>query len=186
MLAKIYGIYTVRLQGMDPIDLMIMGNAQRKTSPLNSIPYKFDLKGSKINRSSLPKKIHLYSKRSFDLLTKSQVLKDLDFKLLSKNGNGELVNIKLLDRRRVIQAISNDVEFLEGLGIMDYSLLLAVEHVQNKPIRTQIDDHSEILFSEDQEQIFQRLKDGLGEEEPSPMQPHENDNFECLQGTLET
>ena len=69
MLAKIYGIYTVRLKGMNPIDLMIMGNSIRKTSPKNSIPYKFDLKGSKIKRSSLPKKIHFYSKRSFDVLT---------------------------------------------------------------------------------------------------------------------
>lgn len=152
MLAKMYGIYTVRLQGMNPIDLMIMGNSIRKTSPSNSIPYKFDLKGSKIKRSSLPNKIHLYSKRSFDLLTKSQVLKDLDFRLLANKGNSNLVNISILDRRRVILAMKNDIDFLESQGIMDYSLLLAVEHVQTEKFKNNegIDSDSEIMFSKEQ------------------------------------
>lgn len=39
----------------------------------------------------------------------------------------DLINISLLDRRKIISAVKDDVAFLCSQNLMDYSLLVAVE-----------------------------------------------------------
>jgi hypothetical protein len=48
-------MYEVKLSGVKSVNFMIMKNSIQKLSPKNQIYLKFDLKGSKINRRSLPK-----------------------------------------------------------------------------------------------------------------------------------
>ena len=112
------------------------------------------------------------------------MLKDLDFQLLVNNENQNLVNISILDRRRVILAIKNDIDFLESQGIMDYSLLLAVEHLHKKADDNQlIESHSEIMFSKDQEEVYRELKDIY--EQASQYDIYENEeSFEMLRDTI--
>ena len=49
LLAKIFGIYTVKIGWYDPVHLILMANTI-KFQDLNDIVYKFDLKGSSMDR----------------------------------------------------------------------------------------------------------------------------------------
>lgn len=48
LLARIYGIYTVKMEEIDPVSLVLMGNT--KDSNDKMIEHVFDLKGSFVNR----------------------------------------------------------------------------------------------------------------------------------------
>lgn len=63
LIAKIYGIYTVKLQGLRAISLFIMKNSIMITNPKNQINLKFDLKGSKVKRRVLPRDIYSFTER---------------------------------------------------------------------------------------------------------------------------
>ena len=103
-----------------------MSNSARLVSPLNEMSLKFDLKGSKVKRRVLPLNIQSFSKSKYQLITK-QVLKDQDMTYIKNFRNKDIINISISDRRKIITIIRNDVNFLESQGLMDYSLLLAVE-----------------------------------------------------------
>jgi hypothetical protein len=47
-LARIYGVYTVKMEDMEPVHLVLMGNTKNAID--QSIVNVFDLKGSMINR----------------------------------------------------------------------------------------------------------------------------------------
>jgi len=55
LLARVYGIYTIRMKDRDPINLIIMGNTKRTADDSLSLLYIYDLKGSKVNRLTKPK-----------------------------------------------------------------------------------------------------------------------------------
>jgi hypothetical protein len=46
--------------------------------------------------------------------------------------NKDLVNLSITDRRKILIILKNDVLFLKSKGLMDYSLLLAVEKVKDR------------------------------------------------------
>ena len=48
LLARIYGIYTVKMEELEPVSLVLMGNTKKSNDRL--IEHVFDLKGSYINR----------------------------------------------------------------------------------------------------------------------------------------
>lgn len=50
LLARIYGIYTIRMKDRDPINLIVMGNTKRTADDSKSLLYLYDLKGSTVNR----------------------------------------------------------------------------------------------------------------------------------------
>ena len=74
-LALISGIYEISLQGFKKVNLMVMRNSIHLSSNQNKILFKFDLKGSKYNRMSIPKGL---SKRDWKKMARTTVLKDLD------------------------------------------------------------------------------------------------------------
>lgn len=50
LLARVYGIYTIRMKDRDPINLIVMGNTKRTAGDNLSLLYVYDLKGSTVNR----------------------------------------------------------------------------------------------------------------------------------------
>jgi 1-phosphatidylinositol-4-phosphate 5-kinase len=48
ILARIYGIYTVKMEEVEPVNLILMGNTKKSNDKM--IEHVFDLKGSFINR----------------------------------------------------------------------------------------------------------------------------------------
>jgi hypothetical protein len=50
LLARVYGIYTIRMKDRDPIKLIVMGNTKRTADDSLSLLYIYDLKGSTVNR----------------------------------------------------------------------------------------------------------------------------------------
>ena len=58
-------MYEVKLSGVKSVNFMIMKNSIQKLSPKNQIHLKFDLKGSKINRRSLPKGVSSMNNEKF-------------------------------------------------------------------------------------------------------------------------
>ena len=109
-----------------------MRNSIIKTSIVNTIPYTFDLKGSRIKRRALPKKFEKFTSKQQKALVE-QIMKDEDLTKFTRKMKPNLINITLTDRRKIIQSARNDVDFLESQGIMDYSLLLAVEEKHVHP-----------------------------------------------------
>lgn len=48
LLARIYGIYTVKMENVEPVHLILMGNTKKSND--KNIVNVFDLKGSKVHR----------------------------------------------------------------------------------------------------------------------------------------
>ena len=74
----------------------------------------FDLKGSTVDR-----KVKGPTKNS-------TTLKDINF-LMTKSKLPDLTTLVEVDKEKVVKAINKDVQFLQGHGLMDYSLLLGIE-----------------------------------------------------------
>jgi hypothetical protein len=60
------------------------------------------------------------------------VLKDQDLDFILRFKNKDLINLSMTDRRKILIILKNDVTFLKSKGLMDYSLLLAVEKVKDR------------------------------------------------------
>lgn len=103
-----------------------MANAIQKQYSHSTIDFTFDLKGSSVARQVLPDALDSFTLK---LYKKNQVLKDQDFRLISKFKTLDLVNLQLEDKYIIINKMKQDSLFLEANGIMDYSLLLAVEKI---------------------------------------------------------
>ena len=104
-LCKIYGLFTIRIPGVAPIDILLMQNV------FYQIRYKdiYDIKGSTKGRSA---KEHGKS---------SGPLKDLDF--LNKK---ERFNLNSDDIRIIETYLLNDLKLLKKNKLMDYSMLIAI------------------------------------------------------------
>ena len=111
LLARIYGIYEIKIGTQVPFSIMLMGNL---ASPELEVLAQFDLKGSKVNR-----KEHKESSGSIENLNPRLVYKDEDF----KNFIG---NITPHSSNMLIEKIISDANFLEEHEIMDYSILLKI------------------------------------------------------------
>lgn len=58
-------------------------------------------------------------------------MKDQDLDFILRFKNKDLINLSISDRRKILIILKNDIMFLKSKGLMDYSLLLAIEKVNN-------------------------------------------------------
>lgn len=110
LIARMYGIFTVEMEDIAPVNLILMGNTI-DGKPLLT----FDLKGSIINR-----KTEVEGKKM-----QKVTLKDVN--LLNLQKSAIFLRFSKTDRRNILAAMRRDVNFLEKMKLMDYSLLLGIE-----------------------------------------------------------
>lgn len=111
LIARIYGIFTVSMENIVPVHLLLMANSCDVKGP---VEFSFDLKGSLINRVVEKRKI-----------TKGCTLKDQNLLDLVKDEVFLLFQYE--DRKRMMKQIYSDITFLCKYNLMDYSLLVIVE-----------------------------------------------------------
>ena len=112
LISKIFGVFTVKRDGMAPVILCLMENTVQLKKP-QMLRYKFDLKGSTFER------------RTKGVVTSKTDRKDLDFLDLKREGNKSLQFAEI--NKHLITILRRDVFYLKSRGLLDYSLLLAVE-----------------------------------------------------------
>jgi 1-phosphatidylinositol-4-phosphate 5-kinase len=113
LLGKILGLFTVATSKFSPVHIILMENTVRLKDP-KELKFKFDLKGSTVDR--------VVTGRTYN----GTILKDINF-LLAKQTFKELTKLDSATRKRLLQVLTSDIEFLQGLNLMDYSLLIAIE-----------------------------------------------------------
>ena len=106
MLARFYGIYTVKIKYMKPISVVIMDNLMG--DHLNEIQRIYDLKGSTHKRISKKLKNNKSVRKDLNFLQDTDI-----FLKLSPSVKSEF-------KKRLYR----DKEFLKSCHLMDYSLLL--------------------------------------------------------------
>ena len=111
ILARIYGVYTVMLEELVPVHILVMSNSAQVRHKMN---YCFDLKGSMINREVKAKDIK-----------PGGTLKDVN--LLNICKNEQMLLFRKQDIRSLMSQIIYDSRFLCKYNLMDYSLLVIVE-----------------------------------------------------------
>lgn len=114
LLARIYGIYTVKKERITPIRFLLMGSTISLTEGGKNLLYQFDLKGSLINRYVKTKGTH----------DPGKVLKDINLLELKSK---KLLKFREEDVKEIMRMIKRDSNILRNHSIMDYSLLLAIE-----------------------------------------------------------
>ena len=119
----IVGIFEIKLEGFNAINVIVMKNGTKKVGMNTKFVYKFDLKGSKINRTSLSGEVKCKDLKS------GIILKDLDLTAIL-NKNPDLINVSITDRQKLVQALQRDSKFLMANGLMDYSMLVAIERTK--------------------------------------------------------
>ena len=97
---------------MSPVILCLMENTVQLKSP-KMLRYKFDLKGSTQGR------------RTKGVVTSKTDRKDLDYLDLKKEEPEKLSFAEI--NKHLIMILKRDVFYLKSRGLIDYSLLLAVE-----------------------------------------------------------
>jgi len=125
-IARIFGVFTVRIDKFEPIHVMIMQNTMPNI-PDTEMSYVFDMKGSSINREVLKHKSAADLRKQES--TGGTVLKDLDYCRLL-----ELKKFLKLEQgtiHRIHKNLTMDVDFLRSSRFMDYSLLLCIRRVTN-------------------------------------------------------
>lgn len=105
------------MEGVTPVNLLLMQNTIQTTGISNRIIKVYDLKGSWHNR--------IVSK------DENQTLKDRNLLAckatrLRENKKG-LLQFQADDIKKIMKNIKNDVSFMQEMDFLDYSLLLAVE-----------------------------------------------------------
>jgi hypothetical protein len=113
LLAKILGVFTVKADSINEVHVMLMENTLRLKNPDN-LKYIFDLKGSTVGRA-----VKGYT-------TPSTTLKDLNF-MVANEKIQDLTFMGQSKKTMLSLAMKKDVEFLRSHGLMDYSMLLAIE-----------------------------------------------------------
>lgn len=131
LIARIYGVFTVKKEKIQPVHLILMANTVNLRG--KNLKYMFDLKGSLVNRESKMKKNH----------KASSTLKDVN--LLDVKMKENILKFTPEDKKQIMDAMKYDIPILKKGNIMDYSLLLAieenpfyVEHAETKRKITQL------------------------------------------------
>lgn len=113
LLTRIYGLHRVRLAPHQQyLSMTVMGNVLPHSAACK-VHEKYDLKGSSVGRRVLKR-----AEDSNHLDLSKKTLKDCD--LVRKIVVGEE------NKRRLLEQLRRDVEFLASVGVMDYSLLLGI------------------------------------------------------------
>ena len=120
LITKIFGVFTVKTDATNSVYLMLMENTlQLKSS--DGLKYIFDLKGSLVDRKTKGN------------ITSSTTLKDVNFLHASSSDPTSFVDLNDGIKKKLLQVIRKDVDFLSEQGFMDYSLLLGVETLEGLP-----------------------------------------------------
>ena len=121
LLARIYGMYKVKMEDIVPVNLLVMANTNRCQSS-TLIMNIYDLKGSVINRE----------RKWSSKLKNTSTLKDINLIRIKKKYQAigfDFLKFKHHDIDLINEALRKDIEMLKKFNLMDYSLLLCVEHV---------------------------------------------------------
>lgn len=110
LIAKIYGIYTVKMEDIREVHILLMDNLFLHVKEKHS---EFDLKGSIINRE-----VHMP-------FTMKDCLKDVNLQRISKQD--KFLRFQRKDMRLICERILEDITFMANRNLMDYSLLLITE-----------------------------------------------------------
>lgn len=114
LLARIYGVYTVKMKNYDEVYLILMGNCLKFENKYD-ITRVYDLKGSKVKR-------HVKTNNALS----STTLKDINF--MQNKRYMQEVNLNAEDARDLLKVLRKDSEMLAAHEIMDYSVLLGIEN----------------------------------------------------------
>ena len=116
MIAKTIGAFTVKTDSTDDVHLVLMENTLQLKNK-EGLKYIFDLKGSLVDRKTKGK------------TTSSTTLKDQNF-ILAAQAAPDFIYLEESTKERLLKIVKKDVDFLAGLGLMDYSLLLGIERLK--------------------------------------------------------
>lgn len=158
LMARIYGVYKVQMEGLDPVYLILMGNTKRIHNDF--IKKIYDLKGSLSGREVLcpgcdKKTKCLLGKgrgtendhHPFEAFFKNTAcLKDINFLNLHKDE--VVMKFHRATAKRVAKQLMRDVVLLSNFGLMDYSLLFVVSFNPKY-----VQKHSERFLERIEEQI---------------------------------
>ena len=111
MIARIYGIFTVEMEDIEPVDLLLMANCAHCGPNIENV---FDLKGSIINRF-VP-----------EWNEAGDCLKDVNLMEIAKEK--KFLNFQRADMREIMKMMFKDIKYLNSRNLMDYSLLLIIEN----------------------------------------------------------
>ena len=117
LLAKIFGIFTIKKKKYEPQHVMLMENT-KQLQDKSKEKFVYDLKGSTYERLSKGK------------LTSKTMRKDLDWIRDKKMNNKSLCMSRI--NFDLVKQLRRDVNFLKNRGLLDYSLLVSVEEIQKK------------------------------------------------------
>ena len=110
----------MKMSKVDPVHIMLMENTLRLKDP-QKLKYIFDLKGSTVDRKVKGK-------------TKSKTtLKDINF-LIAQTHKPDLATQTNQAKRLLRSVLAKDLKFLQSQGLMDYSLLLGIEQLDQRPV----------------------------------------------------
>lgn len=106
LLARFYGIFTIKVKYMKPINIIIMDNLVGKHGEFMTRMY--DLKGSTFQRIT-------HNSSSAKTVRKDlNFLEDREYRMITKEPL----------QKELIKRMAKDKEFLKGCNLMDYSLLI--------------------------------------------------------------
>ena len=145
LLAKILGVFTVKSSATNEVHLMLMENTLQLQNP-EGLKYIFDLKGSLVDRKVKGK------------TTPSTTLKDVNF-LMAAEATPGFIDLGEKKRKHLLSVVKKDSEFLSSHGLMDYSLLLAVETKPDDEYDQELDQSLDVSldFSRNEGQNFAAL-----------------------------
>ena len=124
LIARVYGIFTIKTNLFASLDVMIMQNTCLLKNKRNE-KIIFDIKGSTTNRLTiLSGSDYKFWKKS---LSCKRVLKDMNFLEISSEKYEPLVKFDKKQKDHLEELIQLDSQFLRDQKIMDYSLLLVIE-----------------------------------------------------------
>lgn len=123
LITRIYGVFQVRMEGMVPINLLLMANNIQIKDPANLIKKVYDLKGSIINRMVTQEELFKQTMKDMNLMTCRQNRRSRNQQGLLQFSPGDMKNLR--------QIIDRDASFLQSMELLDYSLLLAVEKISD-------------------------------------------------------
>mmetsp|Transcript_31548 Transcript_31548/g.39247 ORF Transcript_31548/g.39247 Transcript_31548/m.39247 type:complete len:208 (+) Transcript_31548:1951-2574(+) len=116
LIGKIFGVFTAKREGMEPVYMALMENTVQLKQP-KMLRYKFDLKGSTFDR------------KTKGVVTSKTDRKDLDWLELKKKT--KLLRISPINKH-INHILRRDVDFLKKRGLIDYSFLIAIEYSTEK------------------------------------------------------
>lgn len=124
LLARIYGVFTIKSKLFSDMDVILMQNTTSLSKSTRQLC--FDLKGSSINRKvKLPQSDLKFWQKS---LWHKKCLKDLNFLDISNDLGYSLIDIDKESASCINSTLAMDSKFLMEHGILDYSMLLVIDH----------------------------------------------------------